>query len=168
MIFAPVYCSSEPPPASGPVRSKITPILIFFSCAEADTAIPSTAVAAISPPSTRAALTTSIGSLPCKIVFFSFLLLAPITGGAGPDVKRADMSRTRCGILHAAPQSRDPLLPQLHNIAVILRRSPPVAASLEGWSPASGHPSRRRADARLLRMTASLVVAELALVKPSH
>ena len=42
--------------------------------------------------------------------------------------------------------------------AVILRCSPPLAASLEGWatSGAGGHPSRRRARARLLRMTARM------------
>src|ERR1043166_8253326 len=74
MIFAPVYCSSEPPPASGPVRSKITQILIFFSWALAETAIPSIAVAAISPPSTRAALTTSIGSLPARWCFLLFIV----------------------------------------------------------------------------------------------
>ena len=51
---------SEPPPASGPVRSKMTPILIFFSCAWAEAAMPSAAIAANSPPSTRAALRTSI------------------------------------------------------------------------------------------------------------
>src|ERR1700733_16118824 len=60
MILTPVYCSSEPPPASGPVRSKITPILIFLSWAWADTAIPSTAPTAISPPSRRAAVRTGI------------------------------------------------------------------------------------------------------------
>src|SRR4051812_28722112 len=41
---------------------------------------------------------------------------------------------------------------------VILRCSPPLAASLEGWATsARGHPSRRRASARLLRMTAECV-----------
>src|SRR3954464_1839527 len=60
MILAPVYCSSDPPPASGPVRSKMTPILIFLSWASAEAAIPSAAPATISPPSRRAALRTSI------------------------------------------------------------------------------------------------------------
>src|SRR3954447_455431 len=60
MFLAPVYCSSDPPPASGPVRSKMTPILIFLSWASAEAAIPSAAPATISPPSRRAALRTSI------------------------------------------------------------------------------------------------------------
>src|SRR4051794_13427493 len=83
MILAPVYCSSEPPPASGPVRSKITPILIFFSWAEAETAIPSIAPAAISPPSTRAALTTSIDPSLQHCVFTFLLVGAHHRGSTG-------------------------------------------------------------------------------------
>src|SRR3954452_19679243 len=79
MILTPVYCSSEPPPASGPVRSKITPILIFLSWASAKSAVPNTAIAATSAPSTRAVLTTSIVSLPGRCLLF-FLLLASSHG----------------------------------------------------------------------------------------
>src|SRR3954467_10403871 len=104
MILAPVYCSSDPPPASGPVRSKITPILIFFSCAEAETAIPSTAIAATTAPSTRPALTTRIVSLPGRFSFL-VLLLAPITGGVRGDVKRPFPGRGAAR--SAAPQNRD-------------------------------------------------------------
>src|ERR1700710_1343495 len=60
MILTPVYCSSEPPPASGPVRSKMTPILFFLPGAWAAPATPSPAPATISPPSRRAAVRTSI------------------------------------------------------------------------------------------------------------
>jgi hypothetical protein len=46
----------------------------------------------------------------------------------------------------------------LTNFAVILRCSPVFTASLEGWATsACGRPSRRRASARLLRMTAECV-----------
>src|SRR5258707_10258637 len=84
MILTPVYCSSDPPPASGPVRSKITPILIFLSWASADTAMPSTAPTAISPPSRRAALRTGIKTsledcVLCLLVFVD----AHHTGSAG-------------------------------------------------------------------------------------
>jgi hypothetical protein len=45
------------------------------------------------------------------------------------------------------------------NTAVILRCSPFFTASLEGWvTSARGHPSRRRASARLLRMTGECMV----------
>src|SRR5438105_466192 len=80
MILTPVYCSSEPPPASGPVRSKITPILIFLSWASAKSAVPNTAIAATSAPSARAVLTTSIVSLPGRCLFLLFLLLASSHG----------------------------------------------------------------------------------------
>src|ERR1700722_8645886 len=89
MILAPRYSSSEPPPASGPVRSKTTPILIFFSWAWAETAIPNTATAAISPPSRWAALRTGIKtSLKNCVSDFFLVLLTPITRGAPADVKR--------------------------------------------------------------------------------
>src|SRR6185312_15703999 len=90
MILTPVYCSSEPPPASGPVRSKMTPILIFFSWASAPTAIPSMAIAADSPTRRRAALRPGMESslglffVHCVLWF----LLPPITLVARPDVKR--------------------------------------------------------------------------------
>src|SRR3569833_2362592 len=90
MILTPVYCSSEPPPASGPVRSKMTPILIFFSWASALTAIPSMAIAADSPTRRRAALRPGMESslglffVHCVLLF----LLPPITLVARPDVKR--------------------------------------------------------------------------------
>src|ERR1700676_18153 len=89
MILTPVYCSSEPPPASGPVRSKMTPILIFFSWARAETTMPSIATAAISPTSTRAALRTGIKTSleTCALRFW--FLLAPITWGGLMDVKPA-------------------------------------------------------------------------------
>src|SRR5664279_3806508 len=95
MILTPVYCSSEPPPASGPVRSKMTPILIFFSWAWAETAIPSVAAATISPPITRAALPTSIEPSLENCALHFLILLAPITGGAPTDVKRPTCLTTR-------------------------------------------------------------------------
>src|SRR3954453_23651473 len=88
MILTPVYCSSDPPPASGPVRSKMTPILIFLSWACAETAIPSIAATATNAPTTRAVLTTSIVSLPWKILIFVVFVLGAITGGVCHDVKR--------------------------------------------------------------------------------
>src|SRR5690349_12291826 len=60
MILAPIYSSSEPPPASGPVRSKTTPILIFFSWAWAEKPIVSAATAAKSPATRRAVFCPSI------------------------------------------------------------------------------------------------------------
>src|ERR1700685_365860 len=89
MIWAPRYSSSEPPPASGPVRSKTTPILIFFSWAWAETAIPNTATAAISPPSRGAALRNGIKtSLKNLVSVFFLVLLTPSPRGAPADVKR--------------------------------------------------------------------------------
>ena len=45
-----------------------------------------------------------------------------------------------------------------HALPVILRCAPP-SARLEGWATsAGGYPSRRRASARLLRMTAELLI----------
>jgi len=42
-------------------------------------------------------------------------------------------------------------------------------ANLEGWAAGtSGHPSRRRADARLRKMAVLPVAAELTLMKPPH
>src|SRR3954468_10557218 len=102
MILAPVYCSSDPPPASGPVRSKMTPILIFLSWAWAEAAIPSAALATISPPSRRAALRTSIKtSLEDHVSYFWFLL-TPITRGALGDVKRP------CLVIPGRASSRQP------------------------------------------------------------
>src|SRR3954447_9763281 len=83
MILTPVYCSSEPPPANGPVRSKITPILIFLSWASAEPAGPSIAATATSAPTTGPALTTSIVSS-LEHVFSLFLLLGPSHGQRGP------------------------------------------------------------------------------------
>src|SRR5471030_740346 len=57
MILTPMYCSSEPPPASGPVRSKITPILNFLSWAWAEAANAKAATAAKALPAKRARLT---------------------------------------------------------------------------------------------------------------
>src|SRR5690349_5104176 len=105
MILTPVYCSSEPPPARGPVRSKMTPILIFFSWASAVTAIPITAIAAASPKIRRAALRPGIESsldyffVQCVL----FLLLAPITLVARPDVKRV----TRLDTAHGCQETAD-------------------------------------------------------------
>src|SRR5471030_1679272 len=57
MILTPMYCSSEPPPASGPVRSKITPILNFLSWVWAEAANATAATAARVLPAKRARLT---------------------------------------------------------------------------------------------------------------
>src|SRR4051794_16285459 len=157
MILAPVYCSSEPPPASGPVRSKITPILIFLSWAEADTAIPSTAVAAISPPSTRAAFTTSIGSLPGRVCCLIFVVGAHHKGSEGGCQA---LTYPGSGAASFMPLREKPDAPfsRATPATVILRRSPLFRASLEGWAAGTrGHPSRRAA----LRMTESRVLAEL-------
>src|SRR3954452_25512998 len=77
MILTPVYCNSEPPPASGPVRSKMTPILIFFSWASAPTAIPSMAIAADSPTRRREALRSGMEILPW-IIFCALRLMVLI------------------------------------------------------------------------------------------
>jgi hypothetical protein len=103
MILTPVYCSSEPPPASGPVKSKITPILIFFSCAVADPAMPSadiaaSTIAANGRPNSRAALRSDMKpSLEDDVT--GLFLLAPITLIVRSDVKR---------IGKAAPRPRPP------------------------------------------------------------
>src|SRR5262249_1626335 len=88
MILTPVYCSSEPPPASGPVRSKITPILIFFSWAPAGTAMPSPIITANSLPNRWAALRTNIKPSRDDCALTVLFLLAPITLIAPTDVKR--------------------------------------------------------------------------------
>src|ERR1700759_4854812 len=94
MILAPRYSSSEPPPASGPVRSKTTPILIFFPRAWAHRPIASIATAAKSPVTRRAVFCPSIPS--SRIVHcVLFLLLAPITLGAASDVKRNGYAAAR-------------------------------------------------------------------------
>src|ERR1700683_3952109 len=109
MILAPRYSSSEPPPASGPVRSKTTPILIFFSWAWAETAIPNTATAAISPPSRRAALRTGIKTSPEELCLGFFLvLLTPITRGAPADVKRLAPRTRRQQVVNPGAGCADP------------------------------------------------------------
>src|SRR6516225_10599670 len=64
MILAPRYSSSEPPPASGPLRSNTTPILIFLSAALssalAESAMPNSAIAMIGPQKRQATLRISI------------------------------------------------------------------------------------------------------------
>src|SRR5512135_360245 len=94
MILTPVYCSSEPPPASGPVRSKTTPILIFFSCASAGVAKPAIRKRAdTTATSGRAAWRTDIDPSQDDCVtgfLLKFLEVswAPITLIARADVKR--------------------------------------------------------------------------------
>src|SRR5690242_16842626 len=97
MIFTPVYCSSEPPPASGPVRSKITPILIFFSCASAGAAKPAIRSRADAARSATNSLTDGPAAWrtdidpsqeDCVTCLFLEASWAPITLIARSDVKR--------------------------------------------------------------------------------
>src|ERR1700760_3515971 len=106
MILTPVYCSSEPPPASGPVRSKITPILIFLSWASADTAIPSTAPATISPPSRRAALRTSIKTSLEDYVLCLMVFVDAHTMGSADGCQAAGVTRAS-GCLKSQPPGRN-------------------------------------------------------------
>src|SRR3954453_12222383 len=122
MILAPVYCSSDPPPASGPVRSKMTPILIFLSWASAEAANPSAAPATISPPSRRAALRTSINTSLEDYVLCFWFLLTPITRGALGDVKRLGL------VIPARAPSREAGI-QTHCALVLDSGSAPRGAS---------------------------------------
>src|SRR5882724_11737236 len=76
----------------------MTPILIFFSWAWAEPAMPSATAATTSPPSRRAALRTSIKTSLENCALRFLFLLTPITWGAPTDVKRLATPARRQGV----------------------------------------------------------------------
>src|SRR5882757_7436927 len=76
----------------------MTPILIFFSWAWAETAMPSATAATTSPPSRPAALRTSIKTSLENCALRFLFLLTPITWGAPTDVKRLATPARRQGV----------------------------------------------------------------------
>ena len=73
----------------------MTPILIFFSWASAETAIPSTAIAANSPTSRRAALRTGIEILPGLLCIAFLVLVAAYHIGSADQMSSALLASAR-------------------------------------------------------------------------